>query len=56
MFERQVSNTFTSEGDVSFDWIYFEVVTQPQFFPSKIEWDPTNRPLGKLLELLDTQV
>ena len=23
--------------------------------PSKIEWDLTNRPLSKLLELLDTQ-
>ena len=26
------------------------------FFPSKIEWDLTNGPLSKLLELLDTQV
>ena len=26
------------------------------FTPSKIEWDLTNKPLGKLLELLDTQV
>ena len=26
------------------------------FFPSKIEWDLTDGPLGKLLELLDTQV
>ena len=26
------------------------------FCPSKIEWDLTNRPLSKLLELLDTQV
>ena len=25
-------------------------------YPSKIEWDLTNGPLGKLLELLDTQV
>ena len=25
-------------------------------FPSKIEWDLTNRPLSKLLELLDTQI
>ena len=25
-------------------------------FPSKIEWDLTNGPLRKLLELLDTQV
>ena len=24
--------------------------------PSKIEWDLTNRPLSKLLELLDAQV
>ena len=26
------------------------------WFPSKIEWDLTNGPLSKLLELLDTQV
>ena len=26
------------------------------FNPSKIEWDLTNGPLSKLLELLDTQV
>ena len=26
------------------------------FLPSKIEWDLTNEPLSKLLELLDTQV
>ena len=25
-------------------------------YPSKIEWDLTNGPLSKLLELLDTQV
>ena len=25
-------------------------------FPAKIEWDLTNGPLSKLLELLDTQV
>ena len=24
--------------------------------PSRIEWDPTNGPLSKLLELLDTRV
>ena len=34
---------------------------QPKFktqyiIPSKIEWDLTNGPLSKLLELLDTQV
>ena len=26
------------------------------YVPSKMEWDLTNRPLSKLLELLDTQV
>ena len=26
------------------------------YIPSKIDWDLTNRPLSKLLELLDTQV
>ena len=26
------------------------------FFPSKIEWDLTNGPLSKLVEILDTQV
>ena len=26
------------------------------FYPSTIEWDLTNGPLSKLLELLDTQV
>ena len=25
-------------------------------YPSKVEWDLTNGPLSKLLELLDTQV
>ena len=27
-----------------------------RYYPSKIEWDLTNGPLSKLLELLDTQV
>ena len=27
-----------------------------RLYPSKIEWDLTNGPLSKLLELLDTQV
>ena len=31
-------------------------VDKHNMFPSKIEWDLTNGPLSKLLELLDTQV
>ena len=33
-----------------------EVLTFHGPYPSKIEWDLTNGPLSKLLELLDTQV
>ena len=32
------------------------VVFVDNIFPSKIEWDLTNGPLSKLLEILDTQV
>ena len=44
--------------------VIYQVVQYPSvepwdpkgIFPSKIEWDLTNGPLSKLLELLDTQV
>ena len=38
-------------------FIFFKVLEfQSSKIPSKIEWDLTNGPLSKLLELLDTQV
>jgi len=40
--------------------LFFLLIVFGLFFkmviPSKIEWDLTNGPLSKLLELLDTQV
>ena len=33
-----------------------KIHTKKAYIPSKIEWDLTNGPLSKLLELLDTQV
>ena len=38
--------------------IYMEMACMVNipYIPSKIEWDLTNGPLSKLLELLDTQV
>ena len=39
-------------ADVSF----LNGYSQPLLFHQKIEWDLTNGPLSKLLELLDTQV
>ena len=32
------------------------MLVKRRVYPSKIEWDLTNGPLSKLLELLDTQV
>ena len=41
----------SSRIHMTFDRLWFYM-----YFPSKIQWDLTNGPLSKLLELLDTQV
>jgi len=52
-----LSGEFTSKGEAEHWWTIWTLEALEVFwFHQKIEWDPTNGPLSKLLELLDTQV